>query len=120
MNPLLGFDGLADFGAIRPEHVEPAIDRLLADDPSFARSMLAGLSARLHSLLRDVESYSMRSSTQRVIGYLLQQCPDETAGVVEIALPTASTPTALRQCHPGSATQPALCQCWMLRVGSAQ
>ena len=30
-NPLLNFDTLPDFGAIRPEHVAPAIDTLLAD-----------------------------------------------------------------------------------------
>lgn len=31
-NPLLGTDGLPDFAAIRPEHVEPAIDTILADN----------------------------------------------------------------------------------------
>jgi oligopeptidase A len=30
-NPLLQFDGLPDFAAIRPEHVEPAITALIAD-----------------------------------------------------------------------------------------
>jgi len=39
----------------------------------FARRMLAGLSRRLHSLISDVESYSMQSGTERVIGYLLRQ-----------------------------------------------
>jgi len=41
-------------------------------NPGFARKMLAGLSMRLHTLVRDVEAYSLRSSVQRVIGYLLQ------------------------------------------------
>jgi CRP-like cAMP-binding protein len=40
--------------------------------PGFARKMLAGLSQRLHSLMSDVEAYSLRSGTQRVIGYLLK------------------------------------------------
>ncbi|NYT86756.1 Crp/Fnr family transcriptional regulator [Pollutimonas harenae] len=40
--------------------------------PGFARKMLAGLSQRLHSLMGDVEAYSLRSGTQRVIGYLLK------------------------------------------------
>ncbi|HET9977054.1 MAG TPA: M3 family metallopeptidase [Burkholderiaceae bacterium] len=31
MNPLLQFDGIPAFDAIRPEHVGPALDRLLAD-----------------------------------------------------------------------------------------
>ncbi|MHB1246573.1 MAG: Crp/Fnr family transcriptional regulator [Sulfuriferula sp.] len=41
-------------------------------NPGFARKMLAGLSMRLHTLVQDVEAYSLRSSVQRVIGYLLQ------------------------------------------------
>lgn len=44
----------------------------LARQPDFARKMLAGLSQRLHSLMGDVEAYSLRSGTQRVIGYLLK------------------------------------------------
>ena len=48
---------------------------MLRDDVAFARTMLAGLSLRLHSLIRDVESYSLRSGTQRVLGYILQHCP---------------------------------------------
>lgn len=46
--------------------------------PGFARKMLAGLSQRLHSLMNDVEAYSLRSGTQRVIGYLLKDelCKD--------------------------------------------
>jgi CRP-like cAMP-binding protein len=49
----------------------------VARDPAFACKMLAGLSRRMHGLLRDMESYSLRSGTQRVIGYLLQ---DEDEG----------------------------------------
>jgi CRP-like cAMP-binding protein len=56
------------------------IDTMLAQDASFARKMLAGMSMRLHSLIQDVESYSLRSSAQRVIGYLLQQCPAADGG----------------------------------------
>jgi CRP-like cAMP-binding protein len=41
--------------------------------PLFARKMLAGLSRRLHGLISDVESYSLNSGTQRVIGYLLRE-----------------------------------------------
>ena len=43
----------------------------LARDPRFARRMLSGLSRRLHGLVRDVEAYTLRSSQERVIGYLL-------------------------------------------------
>ena len=48
----------------------------LERDPGFALKMLAGMSRRLHGLIGDVEAYSLRSGTQRVIGYLLR---DESA-----------------------------------------
>jgi CRP-like cAMP-binding protein len=47
--------------------------------PSVARKMLAGLSMRLHSLMADIEAYSLRSGVQRVIGYLLND-PDMREG----------------------------------------
>jgi len=49
----------------------------LEHDPAFARRLLAGLSLRLHGLVRDVERYSIESSLQRVIGYLLQHIPED-------------------------------------------
>lgn len=45
----------------------------IASDPGFAQRMLAGLSLRLHSMVRDVERYSVENSLQRVISYLLQE-----------------------------------------------
>lgn len=45
-------------------------------DPGFARRIIAGLSRRLHHLIGDLEAVSLRSGTQRVIGYLLR---DESA-----------------------------------------
>jgi CRP-like cAMP-binding protein len=63
---------------------------LLQSDPLFARHMLAGLSIRLHTLVQDVESYSLRSSAERVIGYLLQGQPEKKAGgSLEVDLPTS-------------------------------
>jgi len=67
---------------------QPVID-LLQRDTSFALAMLAGLSMRLHALIDDVEMHSLRSTTQRVIGYLLQQCSTEGSGAAEISLPTS-------------------------------
>lgn len=72
------------------------VDQLLATDPSFAKRMLAGLSFRLRSLVQDVESYSMRSSAQRVIGYLLQHCPEDGDDALEIDLPTSKLVIASR------------------------
>jgi len=54
------------------ESILAEIDR----DPRFARRMLAGLSRRLHQLMIDVESYTLCSGTQRVIGYLLRDCTE--------------------------------------------
>lgn len=42
----------------------------LEREPRFARRMLAGLSCRLHMLVKDVEALTLQSATQRVIGYL--------------------------------------------------
>lgn len=80
-------------------HIASAsVFELLERDTSFARRMLAGLSFRLHSLVHDVESYSLRSSAQRVIGYLLQHCPQtgECEGTLEISLPTTKHVIASR------------------------
>lgn len=76
-----------------------AVFDLLEQDATFARRMLAGLSMRLHSLVQDVESYSLRSSAQRVIGFLLQHCGRESqnvAGEQTIALPTSKQVIASR------------------------
>lgn len=57
-------------------------------DPAFCRKMLAGLSIRLHRLIHYVESFSLRSSAQRVIGYLLQDLEEVKDGRdVHINLP---------------------------------
>ena len=69
---------------------------LLDRDNSFARNMLAGLSIRLHGLIQDVESYSLGSSMQRVIGYLLEHCQQQNEGKEEISLPTSKLIVASR------------------------
>ena len=70
---------------------------MLRDEVAFDRAMLAGLSFRLHSMLHDVESYSLRSGTQRIIGYLLQHCPAAPgADEVTITLETSKGVLASR------------------------
>ncbi|MHB8493781.1 MAG: Crp/Fnr family transcriptional regulator [Casimicrobiaceae bacterium] len=74
----------------------------LERDPAFAKKMLAGLSRRLHGLVTDVESYSLQSGTERLIGYLLRQDerPDGTqsspGASYMITLPTSKTIVASR------------------------
>ena len=71
----------------------------LARDPTLARRMLAGISRRLHGLVSDVESYTLKSGTQRVVGYLLRN-DSEAAGESEdarrVALPVAKAVLASR------------------------
>ena len=55
----------------------------LAHDPAFSRKMLSGLSRRLHGLVKDVEAYSLRSSAERVIGYLLRD--EEAPAMIELS-----------------------------------
>ncbi|WP_371323152.1 Crp/Fnr family transcriptional regulator [Dechloromonas sp. ZY10] len=62
----------------------------LARDHNLCRKMLAGMAMRLHQLMNDVESYSLHSGKQRIIGYLLRELPEvEGSGKnVVITLPT--------------------------------
>ncbi len=69
-------------------------------DPLFCRKIIAGLAQRLHRLMGDVESYSLRSGRERIIGYLLRE--EETIGEaasvgrVSIRLPTSKGTIASR------------------------
>jgi CRP-like cAMP-binding protein len=67
-------------------------------DPDFAMKLLGGLRRRLHSLVSDVEAYSMCSGAQRVIGYLLRDdTPDAAHGPsFEVRLPTSKNIIASR------------------------
>lgn len=69
----------------------------LGRDPGFARRMLSGLAQRLHGLVRDVEAYSLRSSHERVIGYLLAEAPVDANGApVEVQLSAGKSVIASR------------------------
>ena len=66
-------------------------------DSAFARRMLAGLSMRLRGLIHDVEDYSLHSSAQRVIGFLLQLAAGAPAsGSVIFELPASKHVIASR------------------------
>ncbi|MBS1188448.1 MAG: transcriptional regulator, Crp/Fnr family [Rhodocyclaceae bacterium] len=61
----------------------------LERDPTLCRKMIGGMAMRLHQLITDVESYSMHSGKQRIIGYLLREVPDEEHRKnIVITLPT--------------------------------
>lgn len=64
----------------------------IAHDSRFALRMLAGISRRLHGLVRDVESAALHSGLQRVIGYLLRDqvvSEDEPPQVRTVSLPVS-------------------------------
>ena len=56
---------------------KPAVLAEIGRDPRFALRMLAGISRRLHGLVRDVQAYALHSGAQRVIGYLLRDLSTE-------------------------------------------
>ncbi|NMF87270.1 Crp/Fnr family transcriptional regulator [Aromatoleum petrolei] len=69
-------------------------------DPTFCRRIIAGLSHRLHHLIADVETYSLLSGRERIVGYLLRE--EESSGEpglcgrVSIRLPTSKGTIASR------------------------
>lgn len=71
----------------------------IRQDHRFALRMLAGMSRRLHGLIRDVEAYALHSGLQRVIGYLLgDQTVDgcDPAEVHTVTLPVSKATIASR------------------------
>jgi len=87
--------------ALVPTHLlhigQAVVSELIDQDSTFARKLLAGMAIRLHSMVQDVETYSLRSSMQRVIGYLLQLADnDEHTGALDIELPTSKQVIASR------------------------
>jgi len=71
----------------------------IENDPRFSMRMLAGISRRLHGLVRDVESYTLQSGMQRLIGYLLGDTSVEgqvNTGVVTVSLPVSKATIASR------------------------
>ena len=67
-----------------------AVFEELQRDHNLCRKMLAGMAMRLHQLRNDVESYSLHSGKQRIIGYLLRELPEceQDSISVSITLPT--------------------------------
>ncbi|MCK6412899.1 MAG: Crp/Fnr family transcriptional regulator [Azonexus sp.] len=59
----------------------------------FAYRLMMRIAEKLHGLLLDIESTSLLSGAERIVDFLMRQVaedePDETAAVVELALPKA-------------------------------
>jgi len=68
-------------------------------DPRFSMNMLAGISRRLHGLVRDVEGYALHSGMQRLIGYLLRDVQHDdivNKGALTVSLPFSKATIASR------------------------
>lgn len=59
-----------------------AVDEVIDQRPGAARAMLASLSVRLHTLVRDVEMYTVHPARDRVIDHILGELGDSAAGTV--------------------------------------
>lgn len=75
---------------VAKDTLEAEIER----DPKLARRMIAGLSMRLHMLVKDLESLTLHSAQQRVIGYLATLDADGQAG--RVTLPAQKSLVASR------------------------
>lgn len=65
-------------------------------DAEFSKKLLAGMAIRLHTLVQDVETYTLKSSLQRVIGYLLQISEVGDGDETTVLLPTSKQVLASR------------------------
>lgn len=69
---------------------------LVAQDPMFARRMLAGMAVRLHTMIDDVHALSLRTGAQRVVGLLLSLAGEAPAAGTEVTLPAGKAVLASR------------------------
>ncbi|TCJ16518.1 Crp/Fnr family transcriptional regulator [Parasulfuritortus cantonensis] len=75
---------------------KPTLERVLVESPAFSRKMLASLSSRLHELIDDMESCTLRTSMQRVICFLGQQAPASQDGAFSVHLNSSKQTVASR------------------------
>jgi CRP/FNR family transcriptional regulator, dissimilatory nitrate respiration regulator len=68
----------------------------LESNPTLARRMLAGMSWRLHAIMKDLEAITLRNGTQRVIGYLLRDEDEALQGPLSVKLPASKGIVASR------------------------
>ncbi|MDD4882641.1 MAG: Crp/Fnr family transcriptional regulator [Gallionellaceae bacterium] len=66
--------------------LKSTLESALDESPTLSRKMLASLSIRLHELIDDMETCTLRTSMQRVVCYLSQQVPAEQAEAFTIQL----------------------------------
>jgi CRP-like cAMP-binding protein len=75
-----------------------AVMHEIESNRDFCMHMLAGLSRRLHGLIRDVQAYALQSGVERIIGYLLRGLPENgvPGKAVRVTLPVSKAAIASR------------------------
>lgn len=68
----------------------------LERSPGFARRMIAGLSAKLHATVRELDTYALGSAERRFAAWLLRAAPPAQQGAVSVTLPAAKKAIASR------------------------
>jgi len=71
------------------------IFKCIDESPACACSMLAGLSRRLHMLVAELESVTLDSSQQRIIGFLLQRIQDDGSGANKAKITLEATKSTI-------------------------
>jgi len=61
----------------------------LERNPSFARRVIASLSAKLHATVRELDMYALGSGGRRFAAWLLRSVPAARDGAIEVTLPAA-------------------------------
>ncbi|MBE0621793.1 MAG: Crp/Fnr family transcriptional regulator [Burkholderiales bacterium] len=73
-----------------------AIFEAVASNPEFARRMLNELAQRQCRLVADIEAYTMRSATERVIGFLLAALTEDPSPGQDVVLAASKSVLASR------------------------
>lgn len=76
-----------------------AVFHEIQQDTRFSMHMLAGISRRLHGMIKDVEDYALRSGMQRLIGFLLRDVElsaDACSNSIVVTLPASKATIASR------------------------
>jgi CRP-like cAMP-binding protein len=73
-----------------------ALYDMLDHDRAFARALLANLSRRIHTLIADIEAYSLSSGTQRIAAFLHALADPSGAAPARVRLPANKTVIASR------------------------
>jgi CRP-like cAMP-binding protein len=63
-------------------------------NPGFARRIIAGLSAKLHATVRELDTYALGSGEQRFAAWLSRGAPPAQQGALSVTLPAAKRAVA--------------------------